>query len=73
MNALALLGAVGIGLVLGLTGSGGSILTLPVLVYLAGIEPREAVGLSLIIVGAAALAGAWQRARVGDFCCCQHW
>ncbi len=66
MNALALLGAVGIGLVLGLTGSGGSILTLPVLVYLAGIEPREAVGLSLIIVGAAALAGAWQRARVGE-------
>jgi uncharacterized membrane protein YfcA len=66
MNALALLGAVGIGLVLGLTGSGGSILTLPVLVYLAGIEPREAVGLSLIIVGTAALAGAWQRARVGE-------
>jgi uncharacterized membrane protein YfcA len=66
MNALALLGAVGIGLVLGLTGSGGSILTLPVLVYLAGIEPREAVSLSLIIVGAAALAGAWQRARVGE-------
>jgi uncharacterized membrane protein YfcA len=66
MNALALLGAVGIGLVLGLTGAGGSILTLPVLVYLAGIEPREAVSLSLIIVGAAALAGAWQRARVGE-------
>lgn len=66
MNALALFGAVGIGLVLGLTGSGGSILTLPVLVYLAGIEPREAVGLSLIIVGAAALAGALQRARVGE-------
>jgi uncharacterized membrane protein YfcA len=66
MNALAVLGAVGIGLVLGLTGSGGSILTLPVLVYLAGIEPREAVGLSLFIVGMAALAGAWQRARVGE-------
>jgi uncharacterized membrane protein YfcA len=66
MNALALLGAVGIGLALGLTGSGGSILTLPVLVYLAGIPPREAVGLSLLIVGAAALAGAWQRARAGE-------
>ena len=66
MNALALLGAVGIGLVLGLTGSGGSILTLPVLVYLAGIEPREAVALSLLVVGAAATAGAWQRARAGE-------
>ncbi|MFZ9941071.1 MAG: sulfite exporter TauE/SafE family protein [Luteolibacter sp.] len=66
MNALALLGAVGIGLVLGLTGSGGSILTLPVLVYLAGVSPHEAVGLSLLIVGAAAMAGVWQRARVGE-------
>lgn len=66
MNALALLGAVAIGLSLGLTGAGGSILTLPVLVYLAGIPPREAVGLSLLIVGTAALIGAWQRARAGD-------
>ena len=66
MNALALLGAVAIGLSLGLTGAGGSILTLPVLVYLAGIPPREAVGLSLLIVGSAALVGAWQRARTGD-------
>jgi uncharacterized membrane protein YfcA len=66
MNTLALLGAVGIGLSLGLTGAGGSILTLPVLVYLAGIPPRQAVGLSLLIVGAAALAGAWQRARAGE-------
>lgn len=54
MNPLALLGAVAIGLALGLTGSGGSILTLPVLVYLAGIAPREAVGLSLFTVGTAA-------------------
>lgn len=66
MNALALLGAIAIGLSLGLTGAGGSILTLPVLVHLAGIPPREAVGLSLLIVGTAALVGAWQRARVGD-------
>lgn len=66
MNGLALLGAVGIGLSLGLTGAGGSILTLPVLVYLAGIAPREAVGPSLLIVGAAALAGAVQRARAGE-------
>lgn len=66
MNPLALLGAIGIGLALGLTGAGGSILTLPVLVYLAGIAPREAVGLSLLIVGSAALVGALQRARAGE-------
>lgn len=66
MNALALLGAVCIGLSLGLTGAGGSILTLPVLVYLADVPPRQAVGLSLLIVGTAALAGAWQRAKAGE-------
>lgn len=58
MNALALLGAVGIGLSLGLTGAGGSILTLPVLVYLAGVPPIQAVGLSLLIVGVSALVRA---------------
>jgi len=66
MNAIALLGAIAIGLSLGITGAGGSILTLPVLVYLAGIPPREAVGLSLLIVGVAALIGTWQRARIGE-------
>lgn len=66
MNALALLGAVAIGLALGLTGAGGSILTLPVLVFLAEIPPREAVGLSLLIVGTAAVVGAVQRARAGE-------
>lgn len=66
MNALALLGAVAIGLALGLTGAGGSILTLPVLVFLADVPPRQAVGLSLLIVGTAALAGAIQRARAGE-------
>ncbi len=66
MNPLALLGAALIGLSLGLTGAGGSIITLPVLVYLAGLPPKEAVGLSLFVVGAAALVGAIQRFRSGE-------
>jgi uncharacterized membrane protein YfcA len=65
MNPLAWLGAVLIGLSLGLTGAGGSILTLPVLVHLAGAPPREAVPLSLLVVGSAALVGAIQRMRAG--------
>ena len=65
MNPLAWLGAVLIGLSLGLTGAGGSILTLPVLVHLAGVPPREAVPLSLLVVGSAALVGAIQRMRAG--------
>lgn len=47
-----------IGLSLGLIGGGGSIITLPVLVYLAGIDPPSAVGMSLAIVGATRLVGA---------------
>ncbi|MCW1926041.1 sulfite exporter TauE/SafE family protein [Luteolibacter arcticus] len=66
MNPLAWLGAALIGLSLGLTGAGGSVITLPVLVYLAGVPPREAVGLSLLVVGAAAAAGAVQCWRAGD-------
>lgn len=54
---LGYLGAVLIGLVLGLIGGGGSILTLPVLVYLFGIEPVIATAYSLFIVGVAAVAG----------------
>lgn len=67
MNILTLIGAIFIGLSLGLTGAGGSIITLPVLVYLAGLAPKEAVGISLFVVGCSALVGAFQRARSGDF------
>ena len=54
---LGYLGAILIGIVLGLIGGGGSILTLPVLVYLFGIEPVIATAYSLFIVGIAAVAG----------------
>lgn len=50
--------AIIIGLLLGLTGGGGSILTVPVLVYLFSIEPVLATGYSLFIVGATSLVGA---------------
>ncbi len=67
MNALAISGALFIGLSLGLTGAGGSIITLPVLVYVAGLPAKEAVGVSLFVVAIAALLGAVQRARAGEF------
>ena len=47
------------GVVLGLTGSGGSILTVPILVYLFGILPVAATAHSLALVGLVALWGAW--------------
>lgn len=54
---LGCLGAVFIGLVLGLIGGGGSILTVPVLVYLIGINPVIATAYSLFVVGASSLVG----------------
>ena len=58
-----------IGLTLGLIGSGGSILTVPILVYFLGVEPHDAVGMSLAVVGATSIFGAylhWKRGSV-DF------
>ncbi len=48
-----------IGLTLGLLGGGGSILTVPALVYIIGQSPQVAVTASLIIVGANSLLGAF--------------
>lgn len=57
MSALAWLGALVIGLVLGLLGSGGSIVTVPVLVYLVHQPEKIAIAGSLAIVGGIALLG----------------
>lgn len=54
-----------IGISLGLMGSGGSILTVPVLVYVMGIEPLLSTGYSLFIVGLTALVGSLDYARKG--------
>ncbi len=55
---LAWAGAVLIGLALGMLGSGGSILTVPILVYLVGEPDKLAIAESLAIVGLIALVGA---------------
>lgn len=57
--------AIFIGISLGLIGSGGSVLTVPVLVYLFGIEPVMATAYSLFIVGATSLAGVLPKFRQG--------
>jgi uncharacterized protein len=64
MLLATVLGAL-IGLALGALGGGGSILTVPALVYLLGQNPHGAVGSSLVIVGANALMGAWLHQRAG--------
>mgnify|MGYP003334098775 CR=1 FL=1 len=57
------LGGLVIGLFLGLLGSGGSILALPLLVYLLAHDPKVAVAESLAIVGGIALFGALKIGR----------
>lgn len=68
MEMLELFGYVAaafIGLSLGLIGGGGSILTVPVLVYLFGVDAVTATAYSLFIVGATSLVGAWPKHKEG--------
>lgn len=57
-EVLGYFGALIIGVVLGLIGSGGSILTVPILVYLMAINPITATAYSLFVVGSTSLVGA---------------
>jgi uncharacterized protein len=65
VTPLAWLGALVIGLTLGLLGSGGSILTVPVLIYLVGVPEKAAITESLAIVGLIAGGGVLPYIRKG--------
>ncbi|MGV3696132.1 sulfite exporter TauE/SafE family protein [Flavobacterium sp.] len=62
---LGYIGALFIGLVLGITGGGGSILTVPVLVYILNYEPIIATAYSLFIVGTTSGFGTFQNFKKG--------
>jgi len=57
-----------IGLFLGLLGGGGSILTVPLLVYLLHIEPKKAIVTSFVVVGLSSLLALIPHARRGAVC-----
>ena len=65
MTALAVFLAVFVGISLGLLGGGGSILTVPLLVYVAGMDAKEAIATSLFVVGVTSAVGAITHARAG--------
>lgn len=65
MEIAGYLAALLIGISLGMIGGGGSILTIPVLVYLFHIPPADATGYSLCIVGFSCIAGAYKYFRRG--------
>lgn len=60
---------VGVGLSLGLLGGGGTILAVPLLTYVAGMSPQEAIASSMFIIGVTALISVWTHARRGNV----HW
>lgn len=66
MFSLSILFGVFVGFALGLTGGGGSLLAVPLLVYGLAIAPREAFGVSLAAVGTTALVGVIPRIRAGQ-------
>ncbi len=65
MIALIVAASLLIGVSLGVLGGGGSILTVPILVYLAGMETKEAIATSLFVVGVTSAAGVVSHARAG--------
>lgn len=67
LYALGHLCAIAIGISLGLMGSGGSVLALPVLVYIMGIPTKSAIAMTLIVVGSVSLVGViphWRRGNL---------
>ncbi|MFN3874771.1 MAG: sulfite exporter TauE/SafE family protein [Flavobacteriales bacterium] len=69
METLGYIGAVLMGLSLGLIGGGGSILTVPILVYLFHVDAVLATAYSLFIVGLTSLIGSVSHMRLGNI----HW
>jgi uncharacterized membrane protein YfcA len=66
MEIIGYLASLVIGVSLGLIGGGGSILTVPVLVYLFGVDPVLATAYSLFIVGSTSLIGAIPKYNNGE-------
>ncbi|MDF9392833.1 MULTISPECIES: sulfite exporter TauE/SafE family protein [Methylococcus] len=65
---LALVLALGIGLLLGLLGGGGSVLMVPMLVYVAGFAPKQAITTSLVVVGVTSLTALLGHIRGSRVC-----
>lgn len=69
MEILGYIGAILMGLSLGLIGGGGSILTVPILVYLFQVDAVLATAYSLFIVGLTSLVGSFSHIKLGNI----HW
>jgi hypothetical protein len=66
VSGIGLVLSVAIGISLGFFGGGGSILTVPLLVYVFGLDPKQAIATSLLVVAAASLTGVATHWRMGN-------
>jgi len=66
MELVGFVSAIIMGLSLGLIGGGGSILTVPILVYLFGIDPVTSTAYSLFVVGLTSLVGSFSHLKNGN-------
>jgi uncharacterized membrane protein YfcA len=66
MEYIGYLASILIGLALGLIGGGGSILAIPILVYIFKVNPELATSYSLFIVGITAMIGAFNHYKLGN-------
>ena len=65
-SLLALVSGIPIGFQLGATGTGGSLLAVPLLVYVVGVTVQEAAAMSLVVVAISSLFGTWEYSRAGQ-------
>lgn len=65
-GSFAIFLTLGVGLMLGLIGGGGSVIIVPILVYVLGMPAATAVAVSLPVLGATSLAGTVAKARRGE-------
>ncbi|MGO4821200.1 MULTISPECIES: sulfite exporter TauE/SafE family protein [unclassified Flavobacterium] len=66
MEIFGYLASIIIGLSLGLIGGGGSILAVPILVYLFNVHPEQATSYSLFIVGITSMIGSYSHYKLGN-------
>lgn len=69
MEIIGYLAAILMGLALGLVGGGGSILTVPILVYIFNVDPVLSTAYSLFVVGITSAVGSYSHFRKGNV----HW
>ncbi|HKT33257.1 MAG TPA: sulfite exporter TauE/SafE family protein, partial [Nitrospira sp.] len=65
-SILAIATGLPIGLQLGMTGTGGALLAVPLLVYVVGVTVQDAAAISLVVVAISSVVGAWEYGRMGE-------